>query len=347
MLMGYGVDLVTDQLAEGLSHRGHSVTVYCSFQDGTYRHRSYTIKLVPARGSRSAKAYESAALHAIRPHIDEPDVWIIESFPFFSAGMIITQPWVAFDHGVVPSEYFDWRRRRHFDYIRRTQYKEYFTKASKIVCVSEFLRSCLPPSLRRTCVVIPPGINHYANTGITDVRAILNIEGTVALYVGRSSDTTPYKGVDELISIWKGVSKRNVRLLISTSCSLDEEQRLKSLGVEVVNGAYPEFMPAIFGAADLFVTATRWEGFDLPLLEASYFGLPAVAFRIGAHPEVVLDQKTGFLAGGARDFEGYFERLCSDPMLRKQMGDAGREFAAGFTWEKSVRNWSDILRGLS
>jgi glycosyltransferase involved in cell wall biosynthesis len=81
--------------------------------------------------------------------------------------------------------------------------------------------------------------------------------------------------------------------------------------------------------ADVFVHTSRWEGFGIVLLEAMLAGLPVVATRVSAVPEVVADGETGFLVeagdveGVARELSG----LLADAELRRRLGDAGRERA--------------------
>ena len=43
MRLGFGADLVVDQVAAGLAQRGHRVTVYASYEDGTYADRPYRL----------------------------------------------------------------------------------------------------------------------------------------------------------------------------------------------------------------------------------------------------------------------------------------------------------------
>ena len=113
------------------------------------------------------------------------------------------------------------------------------------------------------------GIDHYQKNALGDLKAELGLDGTTILYQSRSSDTTPYK---------------------------EGQSRLERAGAMVLNGVLIPFMPSVYQCADIFATATQWEGFDLPLLEASYFELPVVAFEIGAHPEIVQHGRTGYLA---------------------------------------------------
>jgi len=346
MILGYGVDLVTDRLAEGLAGMGHDVAVYCSFHDDTFLGGSYDLKAVPVQASKLAWEYESRAEKAIKPFAEQEDIWIVESFPFFKAASHFERPWIAVDYGVVPSDPFPILARRHFEYIRTTQYGQYFQKSSRIVCISHFLRQNLPSALRQKAVVIHPGIDHYSKNSLVNLRTELGVDGVIVLYQGRSSDTTPYKGVDILLEVYSKLrsERDDVKLLISTSCSLEEQARLEQAGATVLNGILMPFMPSVYQSTDIFATATQWEGFDLPLLEASYFGLPVVAFAIGAHPEIVLDGRTGYLARDQHEFLDRLKRLVEDAGLRRQMGKEGAAFATEFKWSRAVEAFEKVVR---
>jgi glycosyltransferase involved in cell wall biosynthesis len=80
--------------------------------------------------------------------------------------------------------------------------------------------------------------------------------------------------------------------------------------------------------ADVFAHSSAWEGFGLVLLEAMLAGLPVVATRVSAVPEIVTEE-TGILvpAGDDRAFADALSRVLGDEALRERLGDAGRERA--------------------
>lgn len=50
-----------------------------------------------------------------------------------------------------------------------------------------------------------------------------------------------------------------------------------------------------YQALDLFIAPQRWEGFGLTPLEAMACGTPVVATKVGAFPELIVENKTGHL----------------------------------------------------
>jgi len=81
--------------------------------------------------------------------------------------------------------------------------------------------------------------------------------------------------------------------------------------------------------ADVFVHTSRWEGFGIVLLEAMLAGLPIVATRVSAVPEVVAEGETGLLVEPGDD-AGVAEALgalLADRARAAALGGAGLERA--------------------
>ena len=87
------------------------------------------------------------------------------------------------------------------------------------------------------------------------------------------------------------------------------------------------------------------------LLEAMLAGLPVVATRVSAVPEIVVDGTTGLLApaGDAEAFAAALSRLLADPQRRRALGDAGRrrvhdEFSVARMAERTIDVYEGIAR---
>ena len=101
------------------------------------------------------------------------------------------------------------------------------------------------------------------------------------------------------------------------------------------------------GRADVFVHSSRWEGFGIVLLEAMLAGLPVVATRVSAVPEVVVDGETGFLlqAGDVAGLADAVGRLLADRELAGRLGGAGeRRARAHFSVERMVAETLAVYR---
>ena len=78
------------------------------------------------------------------------------------------------------------------------------------------------------------------------------------------------------------------------------------------------------------------EGFGLVFLEAAAQGTPALASRVDAIPEVVLDGRTGVLVP-PRDPAAYaaaLAALLAEPARLQALGQAARLRARKFTWQR-------------
>jgi glycosyltransferase involved in cell wall biosynthesis len=103
--------------------------------------------------------------------------------------------------------------------------------------------------------------------------------------------------------------------------------------------------------ANVFAHTSRWEGFGIVLLEAMLSGLPVVATRVSAVPEIVVDGETGVLVPSG-DVAGVAEamaRLLDDVELRRSLGEAGldrarADFSVQHMVERTIRVYEEVLR---
>jgi glycosyltransferase involved in cell wall biosynthesis len=107
--------------------------------------------------------------------------------------------------------------------------------------------------------------------------------------------------------------------------------------------AFRGFIPrseliSLYYDTDVFAFAPIWnEGFGIPPIEAMAAGVPVVATRSGAIPEMVRDQQTGFLVNknDPRQLAHAILKLLKDDNLRAEMGGAARNWVhKNFVWDK-------------
>jgi glycosyltransferase involved in cell wall biosynthesis len=354
MRLGFGVDLVVDKVAAGLAELGHAVTVYASYEDGTYHDRPYrlehfgvpAIKYAPLydiEAARRAKAFGLAA----RGH----ELFLIETQPFFCLIPWLRDRAIAVDHGVVDSKGFRPSIRANFAFVQLAQQHVYFRYANRIITVSEFLRGELPARLRQRAVAIHNGADHYAPVpaGTGDaLRRRLGVadDEVMLLYVGRlNPDHQPYKGTAELLGLYEDLRREHprARLVMAGFGDDDDAAWVRAGGAIPYPNVPVDEMPALYAAADLFVTCSRWEGFNLNLAEAQTAGTPVIAYRVGAHPEVVDHGRSGLLVRSQRGFADALRELVRDGERRAAMGTLAAEWAARFRWRDAVAGYDRVI----
>lgn len=107
----------------------------------------------------------------------------------------------------------------------------------------------------------------------------------------------PRKGFDVLIEALSRIADLPWRLIIAGDLSRDAAAGLqlhadiKQHGlagrIDVLGALPPERIPALYAAADLFVLASRYEGYGMAFAEAMAHGLPVVGTTAGAIPDTV------------------------------------------------------------
>ena len=126
----------------------------------------------------------------------------------------------------------------------------------------------------------------------------------ILLFVGRLS---PHKGIDLLLKAFNIINKKipNTKLLIVGKPTFNKYyKKLKILAnknVIFTNSIKEEDLPYYYSACNIYVTASLWEGFNLPAAEAQACGKPVVAFNCCSHPEIV---KRGILVK-EKDIQGF------------------------------------------
>ncbi|HXG14750.1 MAG TPA: glycosyltransferase family 4 protein [Calidithermus sp.] len=100
-----------------------------------------------------------------------------------------------------------------------------------------------------------------------------------------------------------------------------------------------------YGRAHCFCLPSVQEGFGIVLVEAMAAGLPVVACRAAAVPEVVPAGRAGLLVEPRRPeaLADALERLLTDERLRKELGEGGRQHVERFDLEPVARAFTEAL----
>jgi phosphatidylinositol alpha-mannosyltransferase len=169
------------------------------------------------------------------------------------------------------------------------------------------------------------------------------------LFVGRFEER---KGLIHLLKAYHRLRKRKVdaRLLVVGDGPKRREYRrfvgLRGIrDVEWLGRVGDEEKVRYFASADVFCAPnTGQESFGIVLLEAMAAGVPIVASDIHGFKRVVERNVQGILVEpkNHRALAAALYALARDPDLRHQMGDAGRERAPEYSWDRVTERIVDF-----
>lgn len=201
-------------------------------------------------------------------------------------------------------------------------------------------------AIRQFCITVEganPNRIHTVRYGATPMthertparqalRAMLNLPDD-ALIVGTMSRLIEQKGLTYGLQAFVQLLDRHPKahLVIAGTGVLADDLQTEADALGLAGRAHfigwqPE-PTQILAGYDALLMPSLWEGFGLVLLEAMAQGLPIVASRVSAIPEVVADGETGRLVE-ARDVNGLaaaLDDLLTDEAARIRMGQAAKE----------------------
>lgn len=105
----------------------------------------------------------------------------------------------------------------------------------------------------------------------------------------------------------------------------------------------PEIVMRYTAHAEAFVTASLYEGFGLPALEAMAAGTPCIVSRAGSFPEVCGDAARYADPRDESSFAEAMNELATNPALRALLVKRGRERASRFRWENAAEATAAVL----
>lgn len=144
----------------------------------------------------------------------------------------------------------------------------------------------------------PIDTERYAPDDKAAARKILNLPDNKKIVLFAAVKTSdPRKGIDYLAeaSLIMSAQHSDILFLIAGNNGDEIEKRL-SLPAQTLGFVGPEEMPAVYNAADLFVTPSLQENLPNTIMEAMACGTPCVGFHTGGIPEMITHRADGYVA---------------------------------------------------
>lgn len=303
-----GIDRVVKQQARDYSKQG-KVTVFALEAD--LRPKGFGLEIIGMpKGLFLQRLYrllfflDFIKINKTAGKLKDYDIVVSHQYPMnliaYSAKKKYNVKYIYHNHGIGYSRLFGniFERiyMRLFAFFNRLSLKN----ADSIVSISKFMQSELKREAGLESKVVYNKIDKKRfrkNLDGSRIRKKLGIKKNekLLLFVGRLS---PHKNIHALLEIFEIISKKlpSTKLLIVGKPTFSGYYKMlkKTANKNVI---FKEFaddkeLPYYYAASDLYVTASLWEGFNLPAAEAQACGKRVVAFDVCSHPEIV---KNGIL----------------------------------------------------
>jgi GT2 family glycosyltransferase len=330
--MGYGVDLVVFNQASRLLRKGAKVIVGVHDFDGYYY------------GDASFKVVElkNLGLESLTHDIDEiinaesVDVVIAHTSPFFEALPLISgrPKKIVYEHGDPSPELFkDDRVER--DQLKLRKRKNVYPVVDKVIAISKFISDDIGwPAAE----ILYNGIDHIkiCNSDVDlklfrEKYGILDREKKVFLCVSRiGGGESNYKGLEDYVKFKSEYNQDDAYFVIVGRGEQRDANWLREVGIIVILNAAKNDLEAAYSTCDVLLSFSKWEGFNLPVVEAQSLGKLAVALDVGSHREV-----TRYVFKSVSQIANFLRPLSKKDILN--LSSEAVSYVRNYTWDRNGR----------
>tara|TARA_Y100000768_G_scaffold388916_1_gene388679 strand:+ start:25979 stop:27022 length:1044 start_codon:yes stop_codon:yes gene_type:complete len=181
-----------------------------------------------------------------------------------------------------------------------------------------------------------------------DLRDIIGLARNAPL-IGNCSALAPHKDYFTFIDVAKNFPEQN--FVIIGDGPLKSE--LQEYGKDLSNLFFTGFLPDIqcyLKSLDYFLMTSETEGLGTSLLDAMICRIPIVSTRAGGIPEIVIDNKTGYLAniGSVDELSSQLRKMISDQNTRSKLienayQNVKEHFTREITAKQTLKIYKEIL----
>ena len=182
---------------------------------------------------------------------------------------------------------------------------------------------------------VPPAVREPQRLPSADTCAQLHRRGVRGPYLFAAGTVEPRKDHATLVAAFERVRTRHPELsLVIAGASgwlpKKEARDLERPGVVTLGLVSDSELDLLYRRAEIVLSASIYEGFGLPVLEALVRGRPVIASAIPAHVELVDDAARLFPPGDVDALTDAIEALLDDPDARSELRRTARDRAHHF-----------------
>jgi glycosyltransferase involved in cell wall biosynthesis len=318
---GYGVASVIYSQIEILVRLGFCVDLYSVHTGGRPKLDGLNIIEVPGNVYGLKDWIESRNYCAVIAHTP----------PFHALlAQLRNSRTILYDHGEPPADWFPSEQTIRENLVRQKK-TEILPHVDRVIAISRFIAKEIGWD---PAEVILNGADHLWNEyPLADAKSG---DRPRLLCVSRlGPGERLYKGVVDLAQLAVDLQAK-VDIVIAGRGNHTDEAELKAKGLDVILNPTDRDLAVLYASANAVISFSRWEGFNLPLVEGGFYGCPGFALDLGAHREV-----TPFCFSGYDELKQYLEKSTVQSL--RADGEIMKKFVSQFTWESNVRHLVQVI----
>jgi len=372
-----GLETQNKALCEGLSKRGHKITIFSPKKDiefDKYEENGINYVFIEADyrnylfSAFRKNSWSKKSLEVFTDYHQKQKYDLVLGQSSAAESIIenknkLEVKTVSISHGTTLSEFNTFVKNissikdlywlvRNFQYFIRQYFgrqRRFVLHSDKVIAVSEYVKKALVSETfvdERRVEVVHNGVDgdpYKIEKNSRDIGGLVHV-----YFIGRIERS---KGILTIIDIINKIDRDVILHVIGSGPCQKEAEKLvakykiqekvifhgKMLHYEFIKNAHP----------DIFVFPTkRIEGFPMVIVEAMFAGMPTVAFDCGGVSDAVIDEKTGFLVkeGENEEFKEKLVKLIDNFEMRQEMGKSSREIAEkDYTIDTMVDRYEKIF----
>ena len=236
-------------------------------------------------------------------------------------------PVIYFEQGDV--HLFDLQKldERTLNYIKKE-----FEVAPFIYTVSSYAKEKIKEIYKKDAYVIPNAVDDtYFYQTKKSKEADDEKKGFTIAIVG--SQNSEFKGIEKILDAIKKL--RNEGYNINLNWITPDEP--KNSNERFFKNVTQKQIGEILRSSDVYVCASKYESFGLPILEAMKCGLPIITTDTGGNRDFVEDNENALITvGTVEDIKEKIEILIKDDKLRKKLSKNSKLTSEKYTWNNVI-----------
>jgi glycosyltransferase involved in cell wall biosynthesis len=232
--------------------------------------------------------------------------------------------------------------------------KKYLKFPIQIVTPSNWLAKCaresaLIKSWPVSVIYTPIDTNQWKPIDKKNARQLLNLsqDTNLILFGAVGGGNDPRKGYDLLLSALEYIKADKKIELVVFGQSKPKSQPDLGFPVHYSGHLYDDLsLSALYSAADVMVVPSRQDNLPNTAVEAQACGTPVVSFDIGGLPDIIVHQKTGYLAKAfdTRDLANGIIWVLEQSDSNKLGNNARERAVEKFSEKKISENYVSIYK---